>query len=246
MARRNAKGRKPAARSPYKALIAMGVVAALGLLYGWNVVFIAPQARQRTAVQKKVAAARQHEQELRGQLAQLKKVAADTQSREAELARLNRLIPADADVAGAILLLNDTATQAQVQWSSFVPTPPGPATGGGPLAMGVSMKIVGTFPQVFDYLARLETLDRLVVVDSIQLTGSPVQNGPTRIDADIKARMFAAGTGTAAPSGTAVSTRTGPTTATTAPNPAAGPGTLAGGKPAGTAATAAALTKAGG
>src|SRR2546425_2289478 len=140
----------------------MAVVAARGLLCGGTVFSTAPRPRQRTAVQKKVAAARQHEQELRGQLAQLKKVAADTQSREAELARLNRLIPADADVAGAILLLNDTATQAQVQWSSFVPTPPGPATGGGPPALGVSMKIVGTVPQGFDYLAPLQTLDPLV------------------------------------------------------------------------------------
>ena len=135
-------------------------------------------------------------------------MAADTQSREAELARLGRLIPADADVAGAILLLNDRAAQAQVQWSSFVPTPPGPGTAGDPLAMGVSMKVTGTFPQVFDYLSRLETLDRLVVVDSIQLTGSPVQNGPPRIDADIKARMFAAGTGTATPARTAASAPT--------------------------------------
>ncbi|HTC80347.1 MAG TPA: type 4a pilus biogenesis protein PilO, partial [Acidimicrobiia bacterium] len=155
-------------------------------------------------------------------------------------------VPAEPDVAGAILTLNDTANLAQVTMSSFVPAPAAPSAGGGPVTMGISMKISGTFPQVFDYLVRLESLDRLVVVDSIQLTGSPVQNGPTRIDADIKARMFAAGTGTAAPAGTAVSTRTSPTTATTAPNPAAGPGTLAGGKPAGTAATAAALTKAGG
>ena len=56
--RRDVKGRKPAPRSPYKALIALGVVAALGLLYGWNVVFLAPQGRQRSAVEKKVASAR--------------------------------------------------------------------------------------------------------------------------------------------------------------------------------------------
>jgi len=236
MARRNAKGRKPAARSPYKALIAMGVVAALGLLYGWNVVFLAPQARQRTAVQKKVAAARQHEQELRGQLAQLKKVAADTQSREAELARLGRLVPAEPDVAGAILTLNDTANLAQVTMSSFVPAPAAPSAGGGPVTMGISMKISGTFPQVFDYLVRLESLDRLVVVDSLQLTGGPQPNGPSKVDADVRGRMFAAGTGAAAaPAATTVSTST--------PASAASDSTT---KSVGTAATAAAVTKAGG
>ena len=232
MARRSTKGRTKAARSPYKMLIALGVVAGLGLVYGWNTVFLAPQSRQRTEVEKKIASARQQEQDLRGQLAQLKKVAADTGSREAELARLGRLIPADADLAGAILTLNDTANQAQVAWSSFVPSPPTPGAGGGPMTMGISMKIGGTFAQIFDYLARLESLDRLVVVDSIQLSGSG-----GKLDVDIRARMFASGTGAAAPatrSATEVST---PTTPTTGAKAAAGSTTVAG---------APAFTKAGG
>ena len=139
-------------RSPYRALIALGLVAGLGLLYGWNMVFLAPQGRQRTEVQGKLASARKQGDDLRAQLAQLKKVAADTQSREAELARLGRLVPAEPDVAGAILTLNDTANLAQVAMSSFVPAPAAPSAGGGPVTMGISMKISGTFPQVFDYL----------------------------------------------------------------------------------------------
>lgn len=214
--RRAVRGAKPtAAKSPYRILVALGLVGAFGLLYGWNSVFLAPKARQRAAVQKDLASARQQEQDLRNQLSQLKKVAADTQSREAELVRLGRLVPADPDVAGAILSLNDTANQAQVAWSSFVPTPATPGPAGAPMTLGVGMKVAGTFGQVFDYLARLETLDRLVVVDSIQLSGGPAPNGQMRIDADVKARMFATGTGATAPV-TAVSTGTNAPTAPTA------------------------------
>jgi Tfp pilus assembly protein PilO len=224
--RRSSHATKPAAaKSPYRILAALGLVGALGIAYGWNSMVLGPKSRQRAAVQKELATARQHEQDLRNQLSQLKKVAADTQSREAEMVRIGRLVPTEPDVGGAILALNDTANQAQVAWSSFVPTPATPGAGGVPATLGVGMQIAGTFGQVFDYLARLETLDRLVVVDSIQLSGAPLPTGQMRIDADIKARMFAAGTGVVAP---AASAKTG--------KPAA----------AETDATTAALTKAGG
>ena len=93
------------------------------------------------------------------------------------MVRLGRLVPPEPDVGGAILALHDTANQAQVAWSSFVPTPATPGAGTVPATLGVGMKIAGTFGQVFDYLARLETLDRLVVVDSIQLSGSELPTG---------------------------------------------------------------------
>src|SRR5581483_11754548 len=123
----------------------------------------------------------------------LRRLANDSQAREAELARLGRLIPADPDVDGAILTLNEMAHQAQVAWSSFVPTTPTPTTG-GPTAINIGMKVSGTFPQVFDYLRRLEQLDRLVVVDNLQLSGAAQGGASPKIDLDIKARMFSAGT----------------------------------------------------
>jgi Tfp pilus assembly protein PilO len=173
--------------------MALAVVVGLGLLYGWNSFFLAPRSRAKAAVEKNLTAARTEEQTLRQNLAQLRRLADDTKGREAELARLGTLVPSDPDVAGAILALNDTANQAQVAWSSFLPTPPGPAAGGGAAPISISMKVAGTFNQMFDYLRRLESLDRLVVVDSFQLTASSGTNGPPRIDADIKARMFSAG-----------------------------------------------------
>ena len=220
-------GRRPpkragrSGRSPSRAVTALAVMGGLVLLYGWNSFFLAPRGRAKAAVAKELSAARTQEQTLRQNLAQLRRLADDTKSREAELTRLGRLVPGDPDVAGAILALNDTATQAQVTWSSFVPTPPAPSAGGGPATIGISMKIAGTFNQVFDYLRRLETLDRLVVVDSLSLSGS-TGNGATRIDADIKGRMFSAG-GAPAPPGSAGKSPgvTNPVTANGATSPSA-------------------------
>lgn len=192
------RGTKPAAgarRSGGAAVIAMAVMMAFVVLFGWNSFFLKPKAAAKEEVAKELAAARQQEQQLRRNLADLRKLAADSQAREAELARLGRLIPADPDVAGAIDTLNDVAHQAQVGWSSFVPSPPTPSSG-GPSSMSVTMKVSGTFQQIFEYLRRLETLERLVVVDSLQLnTGAAASGaGPLVIDATISARLFSAGT----------------------------------------------------
>jgi type IV pilus assembly protein PilO len=172
--------------------MALVVMGALVLLYGWNSLFLAPKASAKAEVKKQLAAGRKQEEDLRRNLAELKKLANDTKAREAELTRLGRLVPADPDVAGAILTLNETAHAAQVAWSSFVPSPPSPGAGG--TSISISMKVSGTFGQIFDYLRRLEQLDRLVVVDSIQLTAGAGGTGSPKIEADIKARMFSAGT----------------------------------------------------
>jgi Tfp pilus assembly protein PilO len=199
---------KPARRSPKKAagvgstskaMIALAVMGAVVVLYGWNSVFLASKGRAKAAVQKEIAAAKASEQDLRRNLAQFRKLAADTQAREAELAHLGRLVPADADVAGAILALDDLAKQAQVAWSTFTPAPPAAAAAGAPASVGLSIRIGGTFHQILDYLRRLEALDRLVVVDSVGLTGgSGATAGSPALEADLKARMFAA-KGPAAP-----------------------------------------------
>lgn len=234
---------KPARRSPQpaagrsstKAVIALVVMGAIVVLYGWNSVFLAPRGQARAAVQQELAAARTAEQDLRANLAQLRKLATDTQSREAELARLNRLIPSSADVAGAILALDGTAREAQVAWSTFTPAPPAEAVGGGPATLGLTIRVGGTFHQIRDYLGRLESLDRLVVVDSVSLTGgNSATPGSPALEADLRARMFAAkgpAAATAAPTPPAPATPAAGTPVAGSPvahTPAAGPGATPG------------------
>jgi Tfp pilus assembly protein PilO len=161
------------------------------VLYGWNSFFLKPKATAKAEVAKELAAARQQEEQLRRNLADLRKLAGDSQAREAELVRLGRLIPADPDVAGAIDTLSDLAREAQVGWSSFAPSPPSPSAA-GPTSISIRMQVSGTFQQIFDYLRRLELLERLVVVDGIELKAAGDSGSPV-LDATIRARMFSAG-----------------------------------------------------
>ena len=215
---RRSPKKNPAGRSSTKAVIALAVMGAIVVFYGWNSVFLASKGKAKSAVQKEFAAAKTAEQGLRANLAQLRKLAADTQGREAELARLGRLIPAEADVAGAILTLDATAREAQVAWSTLTPSPPAAgAAAGGPATLGLTIKVGGTFHQILDYLGRLESLDRLVVVDRVALTGgSATTNGSPGLEADLSARMFAAtgpaaaATAAASPAGSGSDTSTKP------------------------------------
>ena len=190
--RRGAKAPAGARRSNNAALIAVAAMMSFVVLYGWNSFFLKPKAAAKAEVAKELAAARQQEEQLRRNLAELRKLAGDSQAREAELVRLGRLIPADPDVAGAIDTLNELARQAQVGWSSFVPAPPAPSAG-GPTSISIKMQVSGSFQQVFDYLRRLELLDRLVVVDGIELNATGDSGSPV-IEASVRARMFSAGT----------------------------------------------------
>jgi type IV pilus assembly protein PilO len=229
--------KRPAAgggRSSSRAVVALAVMGAIVAAYGWNAVFLGPRNAARAKVHTELSDARQKEQDLRQNMAQLRKLAADTQSREAELARLGRLVPADADLAGAILALDETAKQAQVSMGSLIPSPPAATAGGGPATLGVTMTIDGTFDQIYDYLSRIETLDRLVVIDSLQLAGGGGNGtgngpgsgpaGPLKLGAQIKARLFAA-TGPAAPATSAApaaGASNNPDTSKTAALPKAG------------------------
>jgi Tfp pilus assembly protein PilO len=202
--RRGRGGRSSSSR----AVIALAVMGAVVALYGWNSMLLGPRNRARAAVQKELTTARQQEQDLRQNMARLRKLAADTKSREAELARLGRLVPPHADMAGAILALDEAAKQAQVSMASFVPSPPVAGAAGGPATVSVAMNIDGTFDQLVDYLSRLEGLDRLVVLDSLQLAaggnGAPSGVGPPTLQAQLNARLFAA-TGPAVPAATIAS-----------------------------------------
>lgn len=206
--RRSIKRPAGGGRSSSRAVTALAVMGAIVALYGWNSVFLGPKNKARAAVDQELSAARRTEQDLRSNMAQLRKLAADTKSREAELAGLGRLVPADADMDGAIVALDEAAKQAQVSMAAFVPSPPAAGAGGGPATVSLSMTIDGTFDQIFDYLRRVETLDRLVVIDSLQLAGggngTAAAAGPPKLSAQIKARLFAA-TGPAAPAVTAAS-----------------------------------------
>ncbi len=92
---------------------------------------------------------------------------------------LRAAVPSTPDLGEFILQANDIATASGIDWLSISPSPPAATGGGGPTStIAVSIQIQGGFFEVLDYLNRLEDLERLVIVDTINISAAAPTRGP--------------------------------------------------------------------
>jgi len=169
--------------------VAIVAVAVAGALV-WYMALFSPGRAERRRLGAQVAAAERREGELLSSRVRLRGLEAGRGAQQAQLKRLQGLIPAQPDVAGFILGANDAAFRSKVDWVSVAPASPVPGPAGGPSSIGVSIGVNGEFFALVDYLRRLEGLGRLVVVDSLQLSPGAQAGGPLRLSAILSARIF--------------------------------------------------------
>lgn len=172
-----------------KKMVAIAVLATLGAL-AWYMALFSPARSERAHLRGKITTAEGTEQELHSTRLRLRAVEAGRGAQQAQLERLRRLIPAQPDVAGFILGANDAAIRAGVDWVSVAPASPVADDAGGPSSIGVSIAVNGEFFALVEYLRRLESLGRLVVVDSLQLAPGGQAGGGLRLGATLSARIF--------------------------------------------------------
>jgi len=210
-------------------LIAAGA-AVLVLAIVWYLLLLAPKSNQLSTAHKQLADAKDQETQLQSTLRRLQALAQQRPSRQAELERLQAAVPPAPDLAGFILSADKIALDAGVDWQSVSPAPPAPGAAGGPSTISMTIQVQGGFFQVLDYLNRIEDLDRVVVVDTLQLSTSDTDNPASpKLSVNLAARMFttapAAGsptTNTTTPGAPGVTTTTAAGAATTVTTAAAG------------------------
>jgi len=214
----------------------LAAIAGVSLLviFGWYFGVLAPKSKQLKDERAKVDASRATEQSLNATLKRLQDLARQRPARQAELQRLAAAVPAQPDLAGFIIAADKMAIDSGVDWVSVSPSPPSAGAVGAPSTIAMSIQVQGGFFQVLDYLNRMEHLERVVVVDTVQLTAS-TGNGPSpTLSVSMNARMFttAAPTRASGPAGAggagATTTSTAPgataTTVTTTASPTTAPG----------------------
>jgi Tfp pilus assembly protein PilO len=196
-------------------LVAAGVAVLVVIV--WYVALYSPKNSDLSKAHDDLQAAQAQRGNLQTQLSNLRDLEANRAKQQAALQKLNAAVPTTPDLAGFILQANDIATQAGVDWLQVSPSLPTAPQGGGPTTINLTMQLQGGFFQVYDYLNRLEDLQRLVVVDTVNLstTGDTTQNpsDPT-LSMGITARMFTRSAPISA-NGTAGGTSGGGTTSTT-------------------------------
>jgi Tfp pilus assembly protein PilO len=211
-----------------------GAVGAVVLVLLWYFLLFSPTSSDLSSTRDDVAEVDSQNQELQNTIRRLKELSRNSVEQQAQLRALQAAIPNTPDLGEFILQANEIASAAGIDWLSIAPTPPAATGGSGPAStIAISIQIEGQFSSVLDYLNRLEDLERLVVVDTINLTvgggaagstgasGSTdsVTSGAPDLSVTITGRMFteAAPPATSGSGSTATPSTPGGTTSTTVP-----------------------------
>ena len=210
-----------------KKLVAIAVGASLAVMLIWYVALWGPRRSSIKAAKARTEAAQSQAADLRVRLSRLQDLQQGATLRRSQLETLRVAVPDQPNLAQFILDANDAATHAGIDFLSVSPAPPAattavatstagkPAQGAGPSSISIGMNITGGYFQILDFMNRLNDLPRIVVIDSINVTGA---NGATAtpgggLTVSLQGRMFMNGTPPTAPSAApAPGSPTAPTT----------------------------------
>jgi Tfp pilus assembly protein PilO len=206
-------------------------VGAVVVILLWYFLLFAPASKDLDDTRDQVSSLQSQNQELENTIRQLKELSRNSVEQQAKLRTLRAAIPSTPDLGEFILQANEIASASGIDWLSIAPTPPAAGTAGGPTStIAISMQIQGQFSAVLDYLTRLEDLERLVVVDTVNLsagsgaggagasgaTGSAASvTGAPDLSVTITGRMFSDAAPAAAPGSAGTPAAPGGSTATT-------------------------------
>jgi Tfp pilus assembly protein PilO len=226
----------------------IGGAAALGVIVLWFVLLWSPQGSKVSNAKERRVQAESEQQELQLRIARLRSLQQEEPQKRAQLEGLRVAIPDEPNLAQFILDANTAANVSGIQFLSVSPSPPStetgpagaapapttpatpatPGAGARPAVINLQLSISGGYFQVVDFVNRLNGLSRLVVIDSLGLTGSSqaTPGGSTDLTVAISARMFvraatpvagAASGAPVTPGGATTTTAPGSATTTTTP-----------------------------
>jgi len=177
-------------------LIPVGIGVALIVI--WFVALWSPQGSALSDARKRKDQALQQQATLRDQLTRLQQAQRDQPLKQSELETLRVAIPDDPNLAQFILDVNDASSKAGIDFLSISPTPPGQtgtattppgaSAGAAPLnSIRVAMTVSGGYFQVLDFMNRLNSLPRIVVIDSVTMGGGSSSGGTGQASASASA-----------------------------------------------------------
>ena len=201
------------------------VGASVVLLALWFVLLWGPQGGKLADAEEREEAAAAANAELELRRDRLVAAQAEAPALQAKVEALRVAVPDSPDLAQFILDANDAATASGVDFLSISPTPPAAGTDPTqPSAVNLAISVDGGYFQVLDYLNRVDDMDRIVVVDTLDLAPTGEEGRTAGLSVSLSARMFTTATPAGLP-GAAPAPATqasavvtpAPTTTTTAP-----------------------------
>src|SRR5918999_2279120 len=168
-------------------IVGVLVVALIGYFF-----LVRPKTTELSEVQAQVEQAQQEEQNLRAELARREALRDNAQQLQAELDRLQELVPSRDEVANFIFLVQEAANASGVGFVQITPELPKPPPEGAQVAeVRTTIGALGGYFAVQDFFRRLYDLDRAVRVDNLTMVGEEDETtSETLIDLDMTARVF--------------------------------------------------------
>lgn len=171
------------------------LVIVLWWLFAWT-----PQTATLDDADSRLTTARDELDASQRRLRQLEALKRNETVLRADLERLREAVPQDADLDTLILAINDAAAGAGVDYASLSHSQPVGADAGAP-TMAIAINAEGGYRQMLDFVDRLNTLSRLMVIDSISLGGAGTGEGGANplLTGSLTGRVFTSTVPPAAP-----------------------------------------------
>jgi Tfp pilus assembly protein PilO len=170
-------------RGPLVVGIVFGVIILIAIFF-----LVLPKMSDVTEAEDRLAAEEAEELPLQTELARLRDASDDAATLRRELARFQRAVPPVADLPG---LINDLQTAADVSGVDFFQIDPGtptPSTSGQASEIPASIRIIGGFFPIDEFLFRLETLPRAAKVISVTVAEGP--EAAPQVDVQLEVQFF--------------------------------------------------------
>jgi Tfp pilus assembly protein PilO len=202
--------------------LAVGALAVLLVTALWWNFLLKPAKSEAKKVKADTATETAKLPPLEAQVSKARLAQAHAAAFKAQLTSLQHAVPDSPALAAFLRDANAIADASRVSWQQVTHGPPvlDPPTGISSIPVGIQVK--GTYEQVMDYLTRVKSLKRMLVVDSVQFSsgggdssagGAAASTGPfsgaSQLAVTITARMFETAPVTAADGSTLTGAATG-------------------------------------
>lgn len=198
--------------------------ASVILLAVWFFALWMPKGEELQEERDRVALAEDQASQLETKILKLKQSKENGPTLLARLDKLRSAVPDSPNLPQFILDANDAAVASGVEFVSISPREPAPSKVAGlPPEIGLEVQIEGGYFQVLDFLERLTDLQRVIVLDGVNVTPMGDDGSAPPLTVSLSGRMFttelpASAVPAAPPSTPAAPTQSTPeTTPTTTP-----------------------------
>lgn len=169
------------------ALIAVVVIAGVLLL-------ILPKFAEMGALDAELQSANDQIVQTKGRLAQLEQAKATASLTQAELLALGSQFPEKPELPALVIELQDVSNASGIRFDRIGPGVPTLAASGQYSEIAITARVTGSWPDVLDYLRRLNRMTRAIRVTDVAIaplaSASPTSTEAPDVGADISMRAY--------------------------------------------------------